>query len=101
MSVPYGRFSPDELILRDELAIERTLLANERTLLAYVRSAVTLVLAGLSFVYVSDAQWFIVVGVACIPTGVAVLVFGAVRFARMRKNINRARTEGGADRPSV
>jgi putative membrane protein len=92
MSVPYGRFSPDDLILRDELAIERTLLANERTLLAYVRSAVTLVLAGLSFIYVSDAQWFIVVGVACIPIGGAVLVFGAVRFVRMKKNINRART---------
>lgn len=30
---PYFRFCNDELILRDELAVDRTLLANERTLL--------------------------------------------------------------------
>ena len=48
----YSKFSDDDLILRDELAIDRTLLANERTLLAYLRSGVALALgsegAGLS-----------------------------------------------------
>ncbi|RPJ43750.1 MAG: DUF202 domain-containing protein, partial [Deltaproteobacteria bacterium] len=29
---PYSRFESTDLILRDELAVDRTLLANERTL---------------------------------------------------------------------
>jgi putative membrane protein len=91
MNVPYDRFSRDDLILRDELAIDRTLLSNERTLLAYARSAVTLMLAGLSFVHFSEAAWFIVLGAACVPVGAAFLVFGAVRFVRMRRSINHAR----------
>jgi len=91
MTAPYDRFSTDDLILRDELAIDRTLLANERTLLAYARSAVTLVLAGLSFVHFSDTPWFIFVGAACVPLGAAILVFGVVRFVRMKKSITRAR----------
>lgn len=33
------KFNKDEMILRDFLAVDRTLLANERTLLAYIRPA--------------------------------------------------------------
>ena len=48
---PYQRFLKEELILRDELAIDRTLLANERTLMAYVRLAITLIIAGVSIIH--------------------------------------------------
>ncbi len=34
------KFNKDEMILRDFLAVDRTLLANERTLLAYIRTGV-------------------------------------------------------------
>jgi len=47
-STPYERFGNGDLILRDELAIDRTLLANERTFLAYLRAGVTLMLAGVT-----------------------------------------------------
>ena len=47
---PYGGFRLPELILRDRLAIDRTVLANERTLLAYIRTALTLFLVGITFV---------------------------------------------------
>jgi len=43
---PYDRFRRDELILRDVLAIDRTILSNERTVLAYLRSALTLFIVG-------------------------------------------------------
>ncbi len=46
---PYARFKGEDLILRDELAINRTILANEATLLAYVRSALTLIIAGVTW----------------------------------------------------
>ena len=42
---PYLRFDWSNLILRDELAVERTLLSNERTLLAYLRSGAALLVS--------------------------------------------------------
>ena len=42
----YSRFVETQLILTDELAIDRTLLANERTLLAYLRAGMALIIAG-------------------------------------------------------
>ena len=43
---PYEQFADSELILRDHLAIDRTVLANERTFLAYCRPALPLILTG-------------------------------------------------------
>jgi putative membrane protein len=48
---PYSRFEAAELILRDQLAIDRTLLANERTFLSYLRSGVALLIAGVSIIH--------------------------------------------------
>jgi putative membrane protein len=87
MDNSYQRFQKDDLILRDELAIDRTLLANERTLLAYLRGGITLLLAGLTFIYLSPHGWFSILGWVCLPTGVAVLVFGARRYRRMDRAI--------------
>lgn len=84
---PYTKFEKSELILRDELAIDRTLLANERTLLAYLRSAVALLIAGVSILHFAEQGWFWMVGVLCIPGGLAAGVVGILRFARMDRSI--------------
>lgn len=83
----YAKFDPKQLILRDELAIDRTLLANERTLLAYLRSGVALVVAGISIMHFSLERWFWVVGLVCIPVGVLATLVGILRFRRMNKAI--------------
>lgn len=44
----YEGVKPEQLILRDHLALDRTELANERTLLAYIRTALALFLTGFS-----------------------------------------------------
>jgi putative membrane protein len=49
----YYDVEPDELILRDHLAAERTHLANERTLLAYLRSGFMLFITALSVLKLS------------------------------------------------
>jgi putative membrane protein len=90
---PYSKFSADELILRDELAVDRTLLANERTLLAYLRSAVALVIAGVTIVQFSDQGWFWVFGVVCIPTGLVTGAFGIYRFRTMGRSIRVLRSQ--------
>jgi putative membrane protein len=84
---PYSRFTDADLILRDELAIDRTSLANERTLLAYLRSAVSLVIAGMTIMHFSSVGWFWAVGLACLPLGVIVGVIGVARYVTMRRSI--------------
>lgn len=89
----YSRFDDDELILRDELAIDRTLLANERTLLAYLRSGVALVIAGISIMHFANEMWFWAVGVACIPFGAVTGIVGVIRYRSIGKSIDAVRRQ--------
>jgi putative membrane protein len=88
---PYSRFGRSDLILRDELAIDRTFLANERTLLAYLRSGVALLIAGASIMHFSTQDWFWAVGLACIPFGIITGIVGLVRYQRMKRSIAQLR----------
>jgi putative membrane protein len=87
----YSKFQSDNLILRDELAIDRTLLANERTLLAYLRSGVALLIAGVSIMNFSQHEWYWIVGVACLPSGIIAVLVGMARYRRMNKSIAHVR----------
>ncbi|EKD26825.1 MAG: hypothetical protein ACD_79C00998G0003 [uncultured bacterium] len=93
----YSRFDKTKLILRDELAIDRTLLANERTLLAYLRAGVALLIAGASIMHFSHEDWFLVLGIACLPTGIIIGAFGMVRFRNMNKAISLVRNQSDAE----
>jgi len=88
---PYQRFLREELILRDELAIDRTLLANERTLMAYVRLAITLIIAGVSIVHFAMEKWFETIGFLCVPVGIAAGLFGWSRYQKMERQIREVR----------
>lgn len=86
-----GHSAPAELrgcglILRDELAVERTLLANERTLLAYLRSGVALLIAGASIMHFSTG-WLWTTGLVSLPVGVVTALIGVVRYRQMNKKI--------------
>jgi putative membrane protein len=87
----YTRFGRTQLILRDELAIDRTLLANERTLLAYLRSGVALLIAGVTIIHFAEERWFFGVGIACLPTGAVCAILGVARFSRMNRMIQAIR----------
>lgn len=93
---PYTQFEKTELILRDQLAIDRTLLANERTLLSYLRSGVALIIAGISIIHFSHEIWFTVIGFICLPFGIITAWFGASRFRKMDKAISVVRQELGS-----
>lgn len=92
----YSRFEKEELILRDELAIDRTLLANERTLLAYLRSAVTLLIAGASIMHFSKEGWFWFIGVAILPVGFVAGAIGVIRYRKMNRSISQVRIQSGS-----
>jgi inner membrane protein YidH len=89
----YSQFDINELILRDQLAIDRTLLANERTLLSYLRSGVALFLAGISIIHFSHQGWFTAFGFICIPCAIVTVLFGVGRFRKMDKVISVVRME--------
>ncbi|MBM3162711.1 MAG: DUF202 domain-containing protein [Chlorobi bacterium] len=86
---PYRRFEEAELILRDELAIDRTILANERTLLSYLRSGVALLIAGVSIIHYAHDEWFRLVGLLCLPVGIVTGVIGVMRYRKMHQAISR------------
>jgi putative membrane protein len=92
---PYSQFDSAELILRDQLAIDRTLLANERTLLSYLRSGVALFIAGVSIIHFSHELWFTALGFVCLPLGVMTVWFGVVRFKKMDRAISVVRQKLG------
>lgn len=80
--------NPNELILRDHLALERTRLANERTLLAYIRTAFMLIVAGATALKVfADTPGVLTASWAFIALGVFVGAFGTWRFVTVRRGI--------------
>jgi len=80
---PYDSFQRRELILRDWLALDRTILANERTFLAYSRTSLTLIIAGLAFVKFFGHVFYVTSGYVFIVLGVGFFGFSLTRYRRM------------------
>lgn len=95
---PYSDFDEDELILRDYLAIDRTILANDRTVLAFVRTALALFVTGVTLIKLFGPGPIVIIGWAVIALGAAVLVMGLIRYRRMQRNISDLNIEGEAGR---
>ena len=93
-SRPYERFKKNALILRDELAIDRTILANERTFLSYIRLAITLIIAGVSIVHFAMEKWFETIGFLCVPIGILAGILGWHRYQKMVQEITVVRKSG-------
>ena len=88
--MPAEPLNPEQLVLRDHLAIERTRLANERTLLAYIRTAFMLIVAGATALKLFvDTPGVVVTAWLFIGLGVFVALFGARRFVTMRRAIDQ------------
>jgi putative membrane protein len=86
--MPYSKINPDDMILRDHLAYDRTILANETTLLAYLRTAMALLAAGATlFRLYSDDAFFQVLGMVMLVLGVLIAAVGIHRFFTMSKRL--------------
>lgn len=88
--------APENLILRDHLALDRTRLANERTFLAYVRTAIMLLVSGVTIIklFGAEQRLLLALGYALVPAGLITVVFGFARF----RQFNRRIAEGNAPR---
>ena len=74
--------------LRDKLAVERTRLANERTFLAYIRTALSLIAAGVVILqFLQERPHFSLIAWLLVLSGGIALLFGIVRFFRVRAQL--------------
>ena len=95
----YREIDPNQMILRDHLANDRTALANERTLLAYVRTAMALLAAGgtlLKFFW--NTLLIRILAVLLLASGAAVVTLGAWRFRTISRRLRRlTESQSGLD----
>lgn len=77
-----------ELILRDYLAIDRTLLANERTFLSYIRTAVTVFIAALSLIKFFENPILEFLGWILLFIAIWVTFRGFIRQWQVQKFVN-------------
>lgn len=88
--------SRGELSLSDLLAIDRTTLANERTFLAYLRTALGLIALGVTCLrLLGDELLYRAVGIAFLVLGPLLLLWGIVRFVRVRRDLRQMRPGRG------
>lgn len=75
----------DQTVLRDRLAIGRTILANERTFLAYVRTSLAFLITGVGFVKFIDVSAVQLAGWIFIAVSVILALFGLHRYRTTRR----------------
>ncbi|MBE0619716.1 MAG: DUF202 domain-containing protein [Burkholderiales bacterium] len=92
---PYLEFKREDMILRDWLALDRTVLANKRTFLAYSRTAIAMAVLGIAFVKLIGHQFFEISGFLLILSGVVVFYVGLreyrVNTKRFKKLVEKER----------
>jgi putative membrane protein len=87
--IPYTDTEKEKLILRDHLAIDRTVLANERTILAYVRTSLAFLIVGGTILKFFSGLRMVVCAWGFIAGGLLILGVGIYKFLEMRSKIKR------------
>ena len=83
----YKEFN-EKMIIRDYLALDRTILANRRTLLSYVRTFIGLFGGGIGLVELLDNSIIMVIGYISMAVSVPILVFGIIEYIRVKKSLS-------------
>ncbi len=89
---PYDHYNgvhKQDLILRDYLAIDRTIMANESSFLSYIRTALTMVIAAVTFLKFFDSTSLHTLGWIFIAAAGFMIVHGATRYEAMENILHR------------
>jgi putative membrane protein len=78
-----------DLILRDQLAIDRTRLANERTFLAYFRTSIFFVGTGISVIQIHFFQEVSYLGWGLLGLAPIILITGIIRLFKVKRTIGK------------
>ena len=82
----------NEMILRDYLALDRTVLANERTLLAYLRTFIGTFSAGIAMIKFLDSPVTTLIGYIFAAISPFFVVFGVIRYAQFSAKLKTLKT---------
>lgn len=88
-SNPYSGYSKKDLILRDVLAVDRTILSNERNLLAYIRTSLAVLVAGVTLIHFFEGFILQATGWVLIPAGVSIMAIGVRRYRKVKHTIEQ------------
>jgi putative membrane protein len=84
----YSKVKPDEMIVRDYLAAERTHLANERTLLSYLRAAILLLVTAITMLkFFENDSALVIIAIVLLPLSLLIALLGIGRFFQVRKKL--------------
>lgn len=93
---PYLPYENDheQMILRDYLAVDRTMMANETSFMSYIRTALTLVAVGATLVKFFAQQLDMeILGMAFIVIGGWLAFYGYMRFRQVDKIMLKVKGE--------
>ena len=76
-----------DLILRERLAIQRTILANQSTFLAFLRTSMYFLIAGLSLKNVLKIENSIIIEIVLFSVTGIILLIGLVNYFKHKKSI--------------
>ncbi|MDQ3018724.1 MAG: DUF202 domain-containing protein [bacterium] len=84
----------EDMILRDYLAVDRTMLANETSFMSYVRTALTLIAAGATLIkFFNDNPLFQTLGWAFVLVGGWLVIHGYNRFRKVDTVLHKIKGE--------
>lgn len=76
-----------DLILRERLALQRTVLANQSTFLAFLRTAMYFLIAGLSLKNVLKIENSIVIEIVLLSVSGIIFIIGIINYFKHKKSI--------------
>lgn len=86
-----------DLILRENLALQRTILANQSTFLSFLRTSMYFLVAGLSINNLFEIEdGAILYQILFYTVSAAILAFGVINYLRQNRKINESRIHIGA-----
>jgi putative membrane protein len=84
-----------DLILRERLALQRTVLANQSTFLAFLRTAMYFLIAGLSLQNLLKVENSFMIEIALFTVSGIILVIGVFNYFKHKKSISENRKHIG------
>jgi putative membrane protein len=84
-----------DLILRENLALQRTILANQTTFLSFLRTSMYFLVGGLGIKNLLQVEGSIYYQVIFYTISIFILVFGTVNYLRQKRRIEDSRKHIG------
>lgn len=78
-----------DLILREKLALQRTILANQSTFLAFLRTSMYFLIAGLSLRNLLKVENSFLIEIALFITSFVIFILGTLNYFKHKKSISQ------------